>query len=248
MQHDEYKIMFDVEDSHWWYRGLRANLALFWERFVATRDADERPASVLDVGCGTGAVLQWLSARAKPTGVDFAQEAIHFCRERGHEQCAVASALALPCAKESFDVVLSFDVICHKSVPEKIVPLREMRDALKPSGILFLNLPAYQWLMSSHDAAVYTNHRFNRTEIRDMLESLDFEILAITHWNTLLFPIILAVRLFRKAFPPKQSDLADKNSPLSNNLFGGVMKIERALMRLTSLPFGLSIFIAARKK
>ncbi len=247
MKQDEYQIMFEVEDAHWWYRGLRANLDLFWHRHVSREDDCAKTTRVLDVGCGTGAVLKWLAGHARPFGIDFSTDAIRFCRQRGNEHCAVASALALPCAPQSFDAVLSFDVLCHKSIPDKLTPLREMHAALRPGGLLFLNLPAYQWLRSSHDAAVYTDRRFTRSQVGDMLSACGFQTVSITHWNTLLFPIILPVRLWRKLSPPAQSDLADKINPFSNAVFGQVLKFERALMRVIPLPFGLSIFAVARR-
>jgi SAM-dependent methyltransferase len=247
MREDEYQIMFEVEDAHWWYRSLRGVLDLFWRRYVKDGVDCRRALAVLDVGCGTGAVLKWLSGHAQPCGVDFSIEAVRFCRGRGQERCAVGSAMALPCARGAFDVVVSFDVLCHRSIPDKLAPLREMRGVLKEGGLLFLNLPAYQWLLSSHDAAVYTNHRFTRSEVVNMLRVSGFEPLAVTHWNTLLFPIILVVRLWRKLVAPAQSDLAGGTSPVSNAVLSKVLGLERALMRLVMLPFGLSIFVAARK-
>ena len=247
MGEDEYQIMFEVEDAHWWYRSLRGVLDLFWRRHVKDDVDCRRTLAVLDVGCGTGAVLKRLSGHAQPCGVDFSIEAVRFCRGRGQERCAVGSAMALPCARGAFDVVVSFDVLCHRSIPDKLAPLREMRAVLKEGGLLFLNLPAYQWLLSSHDAAVYTNHRFTRSEVVNMLRVSGFEPLAVTHWNTLLFPIILVVRLWRKLVPPRQSDLAGGTSPGSNAVLSKVLGLERALMRLVRLPFGLSIFVVARR-
>jgi SAM-dependent methyltransferase len=243
MKPDEYRTMFEVEDTHWWYRGLRENLALYWNRYFAGQTP-----RILDVGCGTGALLEWLKQRTQPFGIDFSIDAIRFCRQRGHEQSAVASALALPCAPKSFDVVLSFDMLPQSSMPDKRVPLREMHAILKPGGLLFLNVPAYQWLHSSHDAAVLQDRRFSRRELRGMLQTTGFACLEITYWNTLLFPLILPVRLWRKLAPPAQSDLADKPGNLSNALFGQLLGIERKLMKRCPLPFGLSLFVIARKK
>ena len=247
MRQDEYQIMFEVEDAHWWYRGLRGVLELFWHRYVRGDLDRERALAVLDVGCGTGAVLKWLSGHAEPCGVDFSMDAVRFCRGRGQERCAVGSAMALPCARGAFDVVVSLDVLYHRSIPDKLAPLREMRAVLKEGGLLFLNLPAYQWLLSSHDAVVHTDRRFTRSEVVQMLRACGFEPLAVTHWNTLLFPIILVVRLWRKLVPPRQSDLAGGTSRVPNAVLSKVLGLERALMRLVRLPFGLSIFAVARR-
>lgn len=52
-------------------------------------------------------------------------------------RCAVGSAMALPCARGAFDVVVSLDVLYHRSIPDKLAPLREMRAVLKEGGLLF---------------------------------------------------------------------------------------------------------------
>jgi hypothetical protein len=45
--------------------------------------------------------------------------------------------MALPCGHGAFDVAVSFDVLCHRSIPDKLAPLREMRAVLKEGGLLF---------------------------------------------------------------------------------------------------------------
>ncbi|HIJ74197.1 MAG TPA: class I SAM-dependent methyltransferase, partial [Candidatus Hydrogenedentes bacterium] len=164
MKPEEYEIMFRVEDGHWWYAGLRALLHQFWGRYVRVPEPQ-----VLDVGCGTGAILDRLGEDAQAAGVDFALEAIRFCRTRGIGRSAVASALALPFDANGFDVVVSFDVLCHSSIPDKHVAMRELYRVVKPGGLLLLNLPAYHWVRSSHDVAVHTDHRFTKREVVDLL-------------------------------------------------------------------------------
>ncbi|MBN2310052.1 MAG: class I SAM-dependent methyltransferase [Candidatus Hydrogenedentes bacterium] len=234
--------MYRVEDGHWWYAGLRGVLRHYWGRFVQAG----RPR-MLDVGCGTGATLSAWADTADCTGVDFSAEALRFCRKRGLERLAAGSASDLPFADESFDAVVSFDVICHRSIPDKIKPLQEMYRILRPGGVLLLNLPAYQWLHSSHDIYVYTDKRFTRREAFAMLRQTGFHPLAASYWNTLLFPPILLTRLWRKLRPPTASDLDTEPSGALNAFFKGVMAVERALMRAAPLPFGLSVFLAARK-
>ncbi len=244
MNLDEYEIMYRVEDAHWWYVSLRGMIDLHWRRFAA-----KGPVRLLDVGCGTGAVLNWFSLQegVSAAGVDYSGEAIRFCRKRGQIRSASASANELPFGDDSFDAVVSFDVLCHRSIQDPQVPLREMRRVLCPGGMLLLNLPAYQWLYSSHDVAVHTVRRFTRSGIFGMLRETGFETVDATYWNTVLFPAIVAVRLWRRLFPPSQSDLADGAEGAMNHLFEVVLEVERAVARRFHLPFGLSVFVVARK-
>ena len=244
----EYEIMYAVEDRHWWYVALRAMLDLFWRKHVTMRNAESasRDLKVLDAGCGTGGTLSRLAPRGTPFGIDVSVDAVRLCRARGQTRTAVGSTNALPCAPETFDAVISFDVLYHKGVPDKKAALREMHRALKPGGLLFLNLPAYQWLYSSHDVAIHTDHRFTRSEVLGLLRACSFEPLDATYWNTLLLPPIVLTRLWRRMMSPPDSDLA-RGSGIPNQLFARILAVERALVRVVPLPFGLSIFAVSRK-
>lgn len=239
MESDEYRIMFEVEDRHWWYRGLRANLGALWSRCVLSSNPQ-----VLDVGCGTGANLEELARDAIPAGVDVSMEAIRLCRRRRQSRTVVGSAVALPFPDGRFDVVVSCDVLCHKSIPDKGVVLHEARRVLRPGGVLLLNLPAYQWLYSSHDVHVHTDHRFTRREVTALLKSCGFVPIRATYWNTILFPAIVAVRFWRRLRPAANSDLVAGGS---NGLCAAALAIENRLLRVFALPFGLSIMTAARR-
>jgi len=244
MNLDEYEIMYRVENAHWWYVSLRGMIDLYWRRYAA-----KSPVRVLDVGCGTGAVIEWFSKQdgVWATGIDYSFEAVRFCRKRGQIRSAAASANELPFGDNGFDAVVSFDVLCHRSIPDPRVPLREMCRVLRPGGMLLLNLPAYQWIYSSHDVAVHTVRRFTKNGAFDLLDAAGLQPVAATYWNTFLFPAIVAVRLWRRLAPPTQSDLATGGEGAMNRLLGGVLRAERALARRFPLPFGLSVFVAARK-
>lgn len=242
MKADEYEIMYQVEDGHWWYRGLRRMIALHWPA--------PPPAGrlrVLDAGCGTGAALAALAAHAQPVGIDASEIAIGFCRRRGLAQTAVASALQLPFPDASFDVVLSCDVLCHKAVTDRAAAVREMARALRPGGLLLMNLPAYQGLLSSHDLAVHNDRRFTRAEALALLRAQGLTPVHATYWNTLLFPLIAPLRLWRRFRPRPSSDLDAPPSPRLAAILSFLLALERAAIRLAPLPFGLSVFIAARK-
>jgi ubiquinone/menaquinone biosynthesis C-methylase UbiE len=252
MQLEEYDITFRVEDRHWWYRGLRAILLNSWRRFVT----GERPR-LLDIGCGTGANLMTLSGFSSPVGVDFSHRALALCqtRTRGRASAKAAtpiplmagSALALPLKNSSFDVAIMMDVLCHKSINDKALALREGARILKPGGLFFLNVPAYQWLFSSHDVHVHTDKRFTAREVATLLRTCAFEPIHVTYWNTLLFPALAATRLLRKVAPPPGSDLGKPPGAVANAIGGVALSIERQLMCLARMPFGLSVFAVARK-
>ncbi len=243
MDAGEYKLMYEVEARYWWYAGLRGMLGLFLKRHES-----HCGGQTLDVGCGTGANMELLTREGGiAMGIDFAPQAIYFCRQRGLARTAVASALALPFPDGHFDRVLLMDVLYHKGIPDKAAALHEVRRVLRPGGMAYLNLPAYQWLYSSHDVHVHTDHRFTRGEAVRLLASCGYTVLDATYWNMLLFPLAAAGRLWRRWLPREQSDLDTDTSGASNALFTAVLAFERFLLRRMNAPFGLSIMITARK-
>lgn len=243
MERDEYVIMYRVEDHHWWYAGLRGMLDLAWKR-AGIHDT----SCILDAGCGTGANLTHIASRGACIGIDFSPDAIRLCRSRGHHETAVASVSALPFAAGSISAAISCDVLCHRSIPDPMIPMREIANALKPGGTLLLNLPAYQWLYSSHDMHVHTTRRFTKRQVQRMLTNAGFENVYATYWNTLLFPLIVVARLWRKLRPLPASDLEGNSGERVHPILVLVLAVERMLLRIAPLPFGLSILCVARKR
>ena len=80
MQAHHYPILYQVEETHWWYVGRRRIIRSLVEKICTTLNSNPR---ILDVGCGTGANLKALAEYGRAEGVDISPQAIDFCRERG---------------------------------------------------------------------------------------------------------------------------------------------------------------------
>lgn len=97
------------------------------KRFGAGRD-------VLEVGCGTGLVLERIQKFARrATGVDLSPGMLAKAKQRGLD-VALASATQLPFDSNRFDVTCSFKVLAH--VPEIEQALAEMARVTRPGGIV----------------------------------------------------------------------------------------------------------------
>lgn len=238
---EEYACMRAVEDTHWWYRGLHTLAGR------ALKHHGPKAPRIVDIGCGTGGMAARLPDEFLIAALDYDAGALTFCAERGIGPLLRGDASALPFAESCFDVALMLDVLYHKNVAEPAQVLREVRRVLAPGGVVVINVPAYRWLYSSHDVAVQTGRRFTRGEITRMLREAGFEVVQSSYWNTALFPAVCAVRLLRRWIPPGTSDVK-AGSAMVNRVLGGVLALERACMRCTSLPFGVSVFVVARSR
>ena len=243
MKPEQYKIMFELEDNHWWYSGMRQ----ITDAILSQIHTNGHPLSILDAGCGTGAELAHLEKYGKVTGLDISEYALSFCTKRGQLNALNASITELHFKDNSFDLVTSFDVIYHLWVEEDRRALREMWRVLKPGGRLLLRVSAYQFLTGPHDQAVYTRERYTSKKVATRLRDAGFTIEKLTYANTLLFPLAGAVRLLaRFGIGKRQSALKSSSGPV-NKALRHVLAIEAGLISRMDLPFGLSIICLARK-
>ncbi len=242
MNRDEYAVMYAVEDRLWWYVALRAVLQSQWRQYVTST-----APRILDAGCGTGANLDWLRARGTAFGLDFSPDALRFCAARSMTRTAMGSVAALPFPDGAFDVVTSMDVLSHQSLPDKGIPMAEIARVLRPGGLVFINLPAFQCLRSSHDDAVQMDRRFTKRQVAGLCHDAGLSPVRILYWNSLLFAPMALVRLWRRAFPPAHSDLDIGFNEAANRLLLGLMRLEQGIFARIRPPFGLSVFAVAQK-
>ncbi len=240
MERDEYALMHRAEDRMWWYRGAHANL------LDAGAPIAARPgARILDAGCGTGGFLARYR-RAFPAGqgfgIDYEALACALAREKSGAVIGCASVNELPFDNGAFDAVFSVDVLCHRAVDEGRA-LAEMRRCLQPQGLLVINLPAYEWMKSAHDARVHNARRYTPAGLDALLRRHGFTPLSIRFWNSLLFPLMVLRR--KTAGSGAESDVQNF-PPLLNALFGSALSLERALLRTgVRFPFGGSVLAVA---
>ena len=97
--------------------------------------------SLLDVGCGTGFLIDQLTKRkaARYCGVDLSDEMIRVAKgkEIRGAQFLVGSADRLPYPDESFDIVTCSQSFHHYPYPEKA--MQEAKRVLKPGGLYILS-------------------------------------------------------------------------------------------------------------
>jgi 2-polyprenyl-3-methyl-5-hydroxy-6-metoxy-1,4-benzoquinol methylase len=118
-------------------------IAVQYRRMFALAGLDKQlPAGpVLDVGCGAGPGLRYISSRgARVVGIDPSIYALRQARGLITVDMAQMDAAArFPFADGAFGMVLANEVVEH--VPDGVEFLRECARVLRPGGIVFLTTP-----------------------------------------------------------------------------------------------------------
>ena len=248
MKHEEYERMYRFEDTYWWFVSRRHLIVSLLETYYP-RKSDLR---ILDIGCGTGAMLEELSDFGTVTGADFALEALHYCRERNPDQTlARADARCLPFATGSFDVVTAMDVVEH--IDNDKAAMSEILRVLKPGGRVFVTVPAYQSLWSEHDEALHHYRRYTSGSLKDVFQRVGLQVERLSYAVTSLFPLAWAYRKAQNLLPKrrengeKQANLIPFSPPVNQALIG-LLRKEAEFVRRASLPFGLTVACVARKR
>jgi SAM-dependent methyltransferase len=239
----EYEKLAQVERQMWWFRGLHDNLvSAFYQRCPK-----RFRGVILDAGCGTGGFLYRL-AQILPEytllGFDVDKTACEIAAKSGQLVCR-GTANSLPFSDRCFAAIFSADLLNHDGVNQEQA-LQNFYRCLQPEGILVLNLPAYSWLRSSHDQAVHNVRRYNSQDVRELLTLAGFVGVKITHWNTVLFPLMILHRfLFSKS---DDSDVRLYARPIAT-IFRTIIRFETFILsRGLQFPFGGSIIATAIKK
>lgn len=180
---EEYAQIARIYDTRW------ASYIASTVRLTLDRLPDQRAFSrILDVGCGTGALLQPLAARfpaALLAGADPSIAMLEMARARLRDRALLvaARAEALPFGDDSFDLVTSTSAMHYFADLDAAV--REMHRVIEPGGALvitdwcrdFLSMRAFDLLMRVRGKANFTV--LGSVDCADLLRRAGFEVIDL---------------------------------------------------------------------
>lgn len=147
-----------------------------------------------------------------------------------------------------YSAVFSLDVVEH--VEDDLAALRAMGKLLHKDGLLFVTVPAYQWMWSYHDEINHHVRRYDRSQIIRVVEEAELQVVYSSYFNTILAPLAILARGVEKALgrfrPPRSSVGLTMPPAWVNRIMEAIFGIEQWVAGRWSLPFGLSIVVVAR--
>lgn len=247
MREDFYAEYYEVEGRHWWFRG-RARIVASTVASLELQPGGQGRPRILDYGTGTGTMLDVLRGFGDAQGVDADERAVAFCHARGEALVRRLDHGALPFCDASFDLLTALDVLEH--IDDDRGTLREIARVLAPGGRLVVTVPANPWMWGAQDEVSHHFRRYTAARLRAAIECSGLELERLTHFNTLLFPPITAIRLLRRLRPAPGEPRSDFGLPggkgAVNLLLARIFGLEARWLRHAGLPFGVSLLAVAR--
>ena len=240
---DLFEQLASIEAGNWWFRSR--NRILLWA--LSTRV--DSFGSFLEIGCGTGFVLEAIQKayqNAQVFGSEYFEEGLVFARKRvpsaEFTQLDAASMTEAKC----YDVIGAFDVIEHIEQDEKV--FSNLARALNTGGKLLITVPQHKWLWSEADEYACHVRRYTRNELVNKAKCAGLTIEYVTSFVSLLLPFMwLARRRGRKENLDPMSEF--KIPTLLNRVLELVMVIELQLLKIgVRFNMGGSLLLLAVKE
>lgn len=242
MEEALYHLHFQQEESHWWFAARSRIVRHVISVLGGLRDGD----TILDVGCGTGAILSHLAQRYRVVGIDMSPLAVEYSRRRGLTDVFLMPVQEFPRDRYKIRGVTLLDVIEH--IVEDVEVLKAVHAILEPNGHVIITVPAHPWLWSSHDIANHHLRRYTKRSLRETLRLAGLEPVKLSYYNSILFPLgVIQKVLNRGASVEMVSEKLSQPGRIVNGLLRRIFAFERHLLTRVNLPWGISLIAVARR-
>lgn len=236
-----------TESSGWLHTGRSALVERLLGFFVSRHDPSP---DILEIGAGVGQNVPALRKFGTVDVLEIDKKGLEVLRGRPDVREVIAQGI--PCSlARTYDIICAFDVIEH--LEDDCAALQWIAENLKPGGLFLATVPAHQWFFTQHDVALGHYRRYTRKTFRNIIPQ-DFELLADSHFNTMLFPLAIAARMawvmrnhFARAAHENKQPVPSQGM-LSRLLLSIFMREIRNTSPATYRPFGLSYYACMRKK
>jgi len=237
-----YRIFFEIQKRHWWFVTKKEIVLAAINEHVHKNDTQK----VLDIGCGSGLMLNALEDVGQTFGMDMSDDAISFSKEifKGKVEKGLLPD-QIPYGENYFDLIVALDVIEH--IEKDVDSLRAIRSRIVENGKAIITVPAYMFLWSAFDELNEHKRRYTLSELNAKLIQAGFKVEKISYFNTILFPVVFIIRMLNNLLGRDGASDIDMPSQPVNYILKKIFGIEKYLLKFINLPFGVSILAIVKK-
>lgn len=152
-----------------------------------------------------------------------------------------------------WDTVFLLDVIEH--IPDHVAAVREVSKALKPGGLAFVTVPAFDALWSYNDDLAGHQRRYTRRDLAELARQAGLEVVTIRYFMLFLSPLLVATRLIRRVDVSELTDAERRElvtrthrtpANVVNEALAWISGAETPLGLAIRSPFGTSVLAVLR--
>jgi SAM-dependent methyltransferase len=241
---DLFDQLHGLEAGNYWFRAR--NALLIWAihtYFSAAR-------TYLEIGCGTGFVLQGVAAAMPQLQIcasEVSATALPYAAQRvPRAELLQMDARAIP-YEDHFDLIGMFDVLEH--IADDVRVLTQAHRALHAGGGVVITVPQHRFLWSQFDERGRHVRRYAARELAAKVAAAGFRIVMTTSFVSLLLPLMMLSRLRQRGPRVDDGALAElRVGRLANVLLEAALACERVLItRGVRFPAGGSLLLIARR-
>ncbi len=245
MEKNEYRIMHDIERTYWWFRGKQFLIDVFLKRYLS----ESKDNKLLDIGCGTGIILELMKKHGSGYGIELSALGIKMLKQKNLNLLVQSDAnRPMPFKDDVFSAITCLDVLEHLDSDFEL--LKEMVRICKPGGVIVITVPAMRFLWSIHDEALHHKRRYTKKQLLNRIGALNCTVVKSSYFNSCLFFPIAFVRLMKSLFRDGKVVKSDFFMALPkwlNRTLYFFYSTELNCLRFTTIPFGLSVLLIVQK-
>lgn len=192
---------------------------------------------VLEVGCGVGSFTKRIIEHGsfeKLLSIDISSDSVDYCRSRFKYGNVSFRCADVESIDGKFDAIICMNVLEH--IEDDLGALKRMLRLLKPTGTLFLLVPAHQALFCRFDVEGGHYRRYSKASLRRLVKDAAGRV---AKFKQFYFNIVGAIGYFFVYKILKKAPQTAANSEIGffDNWVVPVMR----RLECTHMPFGISL-------
>jgi 2-polyprenyl-3-methyl-5-hydroxy-6-metoxy-1,4-benzoquinol methylase len=197
---DAFETLRSLQAGHFWYMGRRRFIHYAVKRFVpALKEARQQKLRAIDLGGGCGGWAGFLAAEEKEL---FSEVAL---ADSSTDALSMAETylpstvnryqidlMDLPWTQR-WDTAFLLDVLEH--LDDDVGALKQVVKGMTPGGLIFVTMPAFEFLRSYNDDLAKHKRRYTKQGIRDLAAACNLKLVDTRYFNFFLSPLVYLTRV-----------------------------------------------------